>query len=192
MVVRVILCISCLISLRMFSQVNVLFTEAEQLGNEVRITWTMGPGNTCDDLEIMVSTDNVNFSTFYTHLGICGNTNSAQTYQIAHIDPACDRTNYYRIISRGQGTLNSDSLDVVCYNNSGIKLQQSGLRLTILADTDVWQDPEVRIVDANGKLVFNALAGHQWEVILPSSGLYIISTTSGSGRTFTSKIISTQ
>jgi hypothetical protein len=189
---RILICISCLISLRMFSQVNVLFTEAEQLGNEVRITWTMGPGNTCDDLEIMVSTDNVNFSTFYTHLGICGNTNSAEMYQISHIDPACDRINYYRIISRGQGTLNSDSLDVVCYNNSGIKLQQSGLRLTILADTDVWQDPEVRIVDGAGKLVFNASLGHQWEVILPSSGLYIISTTSGSGRTFTSKIICTQ
>ncbi len=189
---RIIICICCLISLRTYSQVNILFIEAERLGNEVRITWTMGPGNTCDDLEVMVSTDNVNFSTFYTHPGICGNTNSAQTYQIQHIDPVCDRTNYYRIISRAQGTLNSDSLGVVCYNSSGIKLQQSGLGLNILADSDVWQDPEVRIVDAAGKVVFDTVTGNQWDVILPSSGVYVISIISGNGKTYTSKIISTQ
>lgn len=176
----------------MFAQVDVLFMEAEQLGNQVRITWTMGPGNTCDDLEIMVSTDNVNFSTFYTHVGICGNTNSEQSYQINHIDPSCDQINYYRIISRGQGTLNSDSLSVLCYNTSGVKVQQSGSSINIQADSDVWKDPMVRIIDAGGKLVFMADSGYRWDVLLPSSGVFIIQVIAGADKTFTTTVFSNQ
>lgn len=75
----------------------------QQQDEDVLITWVIGKGNQCADVEVQHSTDSVNFNVVYTYPGICGSNDEAVSYTWLHVDPAPNKKNYYRIYLPGNG-----------------------------------------------------------------------------------------
>lgn len=74
---------------------------AQQQDEDIIITWIIGKGNQCSDVEVQHSTDSVNFTVVYSYPGICGSNDESVSYSWLHTDPLPGKKNYYRITLPG-------------------------------------------------------------------------------------------
>lgn len=175
------------------AQVNILDFRATPVGDELAISWTIGPGNTCEDLEVQHSTDSVNFTMLYLYAGVCGDATFSQQYSWTHTTPACGTKNYYRLFARTGGQLAVLGAAHTCLGNAGYRIfvSQQPKAFTLQLSLQKSQKWKLELTDAQGKIIHSQIyAAAEQTVVLPAlpSGVIIYRLTTESDEPFTGKL----
>ncbi len=189
-----ILVIFLLSSISLRAQITLTQCDLTQTGSTTTISWTIAPGNTCEDLEVQHSTDSVNFTLLYLYGGVCGNANFSQSYSFEHTNPVCGKTNYYRLVTRTHGRIGNKSLFVPCYQAGGFLFttspQSNQLMLTLnLSVSPVWN---LELYDLSGKLIGRyAIQESQFTFTQAENALrtYVYRLSDEFNHTYTGKLI---
>ena len=97
-----------------------VYFSAQQASNDVLISFTIRGGVTCQGVQVMRSSDNINFVSIYDIQGVCGNLSFDETYNWTDATPHQNQNNYYRV-DLGSLGISSDIITVpfIKYNGSG-------------------------------------------------------------------------
>ena len=89
-----------LLSLTGFGQDGIPYLELKlrNSGSAIDVEWTVLAGNTCQDVEIWRGSDSLNLSQVFIYTGICGDNDSAKSYNYIDQPPVAGVRYYYRII----------------------------------------------------------------------------------------------
>jgi hypothetical protein len=137
------------------AQVNILDFRANPAGDALNISWTIGPGNTCEDLEVQHSTDSVNFTMLYLYAGVCGDATFSQQYSWTHNTPTCNQKNYYRLFARTGGQLAVLSTEHTCLGATGYRIvvRPDLQSIVVLANQQQSRTREFELFDLQGRIV---------------------------------------
>ena len=91
--------------------------------SHVLINWVTRPGNTCDGVDVMRSTDSVNYAVIHHFGGICGGPTTSISYSYVDEHPVANFRNYYRLALGNVGTSSVRSVDVVELGKEGIQIR---------------------------------------------------------------------
>lgn len=157
-----------------------------QVDSTAHVDWTIGPGNTCSDLMIQYSTDSITFNTIYEYPGICGNTNSSQSYSWVHLAPKCGTRSFYRVASLTEGTLGLTTADFVCFGETGVVATYNQLTGNIVIGAnipsgEVWN---FTLYDLNGHRILETELSEYSTAVLwnpQHSGIYIYEVMDAQG-----------
>lgn len=142
------------------AQVNVVDFSAIRYSDYVTLTWIIGPGNTCSDLEVQHGTDSSNYTTVYTYPGICGNSSSNEQYSWQHENMVCGLTNYYRLFSRNAGILATTKIQPSCLGALDYKVWsvQTDASISFMVELNLLksQNWTLEIYDSSGRLLLNS------------------------------------
>lgn len=69
---------------------------ADRIENEVRLRLVITAGNTCDGIDLLRSTDAVNYRVIGNIAGVCGNASVDTDYEFIDDRPEPNQINYYR------------------------------------------------------------------------------------------------
>ncbi|MGL5892370.1 MAG: T9SS type A sorting domain-containing protein [Bacteroidia bacterium] len=144
-----------LLPLAVKAQVNILDFRANPAGDALNISWTIGPGNTCEDLEVQHSTDSANFTMLYLYAGVCGDATFSQQYSWTHNTPACNQKNFYRLYARTGGQLAVLSVTHTCLGAAGYRIVVRPDLQGIVVLTNLQQSPTrgFELFDLQGRIV---------------------------------------
>jgi hypothetical protein len=70
---------------------------AEVKDGKAYLRWTISQGNTCDGITILRSEDQISYTQIGEISGVCGSTDSAQTYLFTDENPVLNKTNFYKL-----------------------------------------------------------------------------------------------
>lgn len=70
---------------------------AEAKDGKTYLRWTISQGNTCDGITILRSEDQISYTQIGEISGVCGSTDSAQTYLFTDEKPVLNKTNFYKL-----------------------------------------------------------------------------------------------
>lgn len=145
----------CLLLLPVSGQVEIVKFEGQQFGSGNRISWTVGRGNTCQDLEIQHSGDGLTFTTVFLYAGICGNANFDQTYNWIHPQPLANAPNYYRIITPNVIMTDTITVYFIPFSEAGFVIypQPAIKEVQLRLDNTNAVRYQLELLDMNGKLV---------------------------------------
>lgn len=90
--------------------------------NNVQLNWAITGGNTCNGIRVQRSTDGVYFETIGEIGGICGSPDVDVPYVYLDMDPASNKTNFYRLELGSQGFTIPLSIDFFPLNDQGYSL----------------------------------------------------------------------
>lgn len=165
------------------AQIAIIQFEGQQFGSGNRISWTVGRGNTCQDLEVQHSTDGMTFTTVYLYAGICGNANFDQTYNWIHSSPAANADNYYRIISATTVMTNTITIHYIPFGLDGFVLYPQPATTTVqlrLNNTNAGRY-HIEVFDLSGKCVLDQEGITEPQVIITNPtgrpAVYLIRVT---------------
>lgn len=91
----------------------VLFFRAEELSENVFLTWAIKQGFTCDGVDVLRSSDSVNFVKIGDIEGICGSSAASISYDFTDLFPEKNSRNYYRLSLGGVLFSNIISIDII-------------------------------------------------------------------------------
>ena len=92
---------------------------ADEINGKVLLTWSIKQGNTCNGINILRSTDSVNFIFIGSINGVCGSSQEELPYEFTDLDPEKNKRNYYRLSLGGIGfswIVSSEVIDVTSNN----------------------------------------------------------------------------
>ena len=89
----------------------------------VLLNWVTRPGTTCDGVDVLRSTDSVNFELIHHIPGICGGPNDAFSYTYLDEHPIANHTNFYRIGFDRLGESTIRAIDVVTLDAAGFQIR---------------------------------------------------------------------
>jgi hypothetical protein len=177
----------------LLAQVSILDFRTTPVGDQLSISWTIGPGNTCEDLEVQHSTDSVNFIMLYLYAGVCGDATFSQQYSWTHTTPACGTKNYYRLFARTGGQLAVLSTNHTCLGNAGYRIYMAQQQKTIALQLNLQKSAkwELELTDAQGKIIHSqTCTAPEQTIVLPEipAGILIYRLTTESDDVFTGKL----
>ncbi len=85
------------ISFTTYAQSVVTGFRLQQVGNTVKIEFIIPGGVTCNGMDILRSTDSVNFDVALSIAGVCGSTSDDVFYLFTDENPVLNSDNYYRV-----------------------------------------------------------------------------------------------
>lgn len=181
---------------RLPAQLVIVAFDAQQFGRQVQLQWTVGRGNTCEDLEVQHSSDGQNFNTVFVYPGVCGEATFEQTYSWTQTDPVLNADNYYRVNSNTGGVL-SDTivLRVVGYSDAGVLVapNPAGESATLYFYNPANSPHYAELFDAQGKLAWQSepTTGNTLQLALPGgqSGLYYFRLVAESGEAISGPVL---
>lgn len=176
------------------AQFPIVAFSAAPANGLVNLSWTIGAGNTCEDLEVQHSTDSVNFTTVYTYLGVCGNTSFEQSYSWTHTQPVCGSTNYYRLYTRTNGNMATTTCLPVCLGAAGFRITTVSGQKALLVQIDLQKSRrwELELFDAQGKSILKqTLTVNEQTLVLPAlpAGMVVFRLSTESGEVFTGNAV---
>ena len=74
-----------------------------ELNEKVLLTWSIKQGYTCNGIQILRSTDSINYTPIGSINGVCGSNQSDTPYEFTDLFPEKNTTNYYRLNMGGVG-----------------------------------------------------------------------------------------
>lgn len=155
------------------AQLAIIAFEAKQLNKQVKLQWTVGRGNTCQDIEVQHSHDGQNFTTIYTYLGICGEATFDQTYSWTQENPVLNTDNYYRLNTSTGVISDTVMLRVIGYNESGILISPNPAQsaTTIFFYNPGNQSHRLELFNAEGKILWQSekSTGNKIEISRPEN-----------------------
>ena len=92
---------------------------ASEFNGKMLISWSIKQGNTCNGIQILRSTDSINFNPIGSINGICGSTLEEVPYEFTDVAPVKNTINYYRLNMGGIGfsrIVNAEVIDVSANN----------------------------------------------------------------------------
>jgi hypothetical protein len=140
------------------AQLAIIAFEAKQINNTVQLQWTVGRGNTCQDLEVQQSFDGIHFTTIYTYLGICGEATFDQTYSWTQQNPQLNTDNFYRLNTSTGVVSDTITLHIIGYNEQGFLLSPNPAQneTTLFFYNPANQNYQAELFTAEGKIVFTS------------------------------------
>lgn len=82
-----------------YAQFEINYFIATQINENVKLSWEVSTGSTCNGMQIERSTDSINYFYIGQIDGVCGSSSAAQKFEFIDINPAPFKRNYYRIIA---------------------------------------------------------------------------------------------
>jgi len=95
------------------------------LNNKVLLTWSINQGFTCNGVDILRSSNGVDFETIGSISGVCGSSSESTPYEFTDQSPVANKLNYYRLSMGGIGFSIVDSIQLVAFNNAGFQLRNN-------------------------------------------------------------------
>lgn len=92
---------------------------ASEFNGKVLISWSIKQGNTCNGIQILRSSDSLNFSPVGSISGVCGSSLEDVPYEFTDVDPIKNIINYYRLNLGGIGfsrIVHAEVIDVTANN----------------------------------------------------------------------------
>ena len=165
-----------------------------QVESSAQIDWTVGPGNTCSDLQIQFSTDSITFNTIYEYPGICGNTASPQSYSWVHLTPTCGMKSFYRVISLTEGTLAHTTSLLVCFGETGVLATYNALSGNIMVNANLPSGARWKftLYDLTGAGILTSTITEYSTTLVwnpPHSGIYVYEMLDEQGKSRTGHLL---
>ncbi|TNF46236.1 MAG: T9SS type A sorting domain-containing protein [Bacteroidetes bacterium] len=129
---------------------------AEVYNESVLINFRINSGYTCNGIDVLHSTDSVNFSPVYTFEGICGSTTESIAYEYTHVNPVKNSKNYYRLYLGGPGfswVINVLVIDLT--NSSLIKPNPLISTSELIFENNAVTEHQLVISNMYGQIVFS-------------------------------------
>ena len=98
------------------------FTISQSQG-KVLLTWIIEEGSTCNGIDILRSTDSLNFTEIGHIEGICGDEEKSVTYKHVDENPTGNATNFYRLKLGSVGTSDIVSIDIITIGENGYTIR---------------------------------------------------------------------
>jgi hypothetical protein len=96
----------------------------------VLLNWVTRPGTTCEGVDVMRSTDSLNYELIYHYAGICGGPNTAMSYSYLDEHPVSNYRNFYRLELGRVGTTGVRAIEVVDLRNQGYQVRPNPIVAT--------------------------------------------------------------
>ncbi len=129
---------------------------AEVYNESVLINFRINSGYTCNGIDVLHSSDSVNFSPVNTFEGICGSTTESIAYEYTHANPVKNIKNYYRLYLGGTGfswVINVLVIDLT--NSSLIKPNPLLSTSELIFENNTITDHQLVISNMYGQIVFS-------------------------------------
>jgi hypothetical protein len=167
------------------------------LGNDIRLDFTISKGITCNEYQVLKSYDSTNFNILYDYSGVCGNTNSDQSFSYTDAGVQKNTYLYYKIlippfdyskmVRMFVDQKNTKKNLLYTYPQPVVDL------VTIYLENENYDDYTLRIMDCNGtmrrELKLNAYKYITTNVSDLEHGLYCILLIDSGGNFSRGKII---
>ncbi len=179
-----------LISFLFFIQVGLsqtildAFAVQESRGG-VLVSWTIGKGQTCNGIDILRSTDSLNFNVIGDIEGVCGDSAIAVSYTFNDENPPRNKEIYYRLQLGVVETSEILSIRVLDYGDNGYLAMPNPfyIETNIFFRNDDQSIHDLEIFDIQGRLVRKMTARTE-QFTVPkeelNAGLYVFVITSRS------------
>jgi hypothetical protein len=129
---------------------------AEVYNESVLINFRINSGYTCNGIDVLHSTDSVNFGPIYTFEGICGSTTQSIAYEYTHVNPVKNSKNYYRLYLGGPGfswVINVLVIDLT--NSSLVKPNPLISTSELIFENNAFTEHQLVISNMYGQIVFS-------------------------------------
>lgn len=172
----------------------ISFFNAEVYNEQVLLNWNIVDGNNCNGINILRSSDNINYEVIGDIPGVCGAILEEEKYLFIDESPLKNQVNYYKLQLGGQGFTTPLSIDYYETKENGfVVFPNPSSDILYLYINGVYTESAIEIIDLNGKLVFdqNVESGtlFKLEPITLRTGTYILRLKDGSEIVGSSKII---
>ena len=113
----------CLLSFASVGQEVIVNFKAEHYKGNVLLTWSITQGNTCNGVDVLRSSDSVNFVQIGSIEGICGSTQESIAYSFTDNFPVPNKRNYYRLSLGGIGFSKIIGIDIIVIGENNYLLR---------------------------------------------------------------------
>ena len=171
------------------------YLNASEFNGKVLLSWSIMQGNTCNGIQILHSTDSINFSQISSIEGICGSTQQSISYSFTDLSPEKNANNYYRLQLGGLGFSWIVSVEVIDLgmNTSIVRPNPLSKTSELLFDNEANFEVFISVYSSSGILV-NMQSTVSEQILLEKSkytaGLYhYVLTSEESGVFSTGKFV---
>jgi hypothetical protein len=171
------------------------YLNASEFNGKVLLSWSIMQGNTCNGIQILHSTDSINFSQISSIEGICGSTQQSISYSFTDLSPEKNANNYYRLQLGGLGFSWIVSVEVIDLgmNTSIVRPNPLSKTSELLFDNEANFEVFISVYSSSGILV-NMQSTVSEQILLEKSkytaGLYhYVLTSEESGVFGTGKFV---
>jgi len=153
------------------------------LDDQVRLSWAIFGGSSCEGIIIQRSIDGVVFETIGDIAGICGSPDADVPYTFTDESPLQNQINYYRLELGSQGYSTPVSVNFVLLNDQGYNLRlNSGQKSVSIVFPNTGRDiADVELFDIMGRRIhYNQTSESYTTIPLTSlpAGIYIFRISS--------------
>lgn len=134
------------------------YFRGSEFSGKVFLEWEVMQGNTCNGIDVLRSTDSVNFEKIGDIEGICGSTQASIRYTFTDTAPIVNEINYYRLSLGGIGFSWVIEVEVRFFGKGKYSLFPNPVVATseLHFDNDLGQSVVLSIVDATGVVVYSS------------------------------------
>ena len=143
-----------------FAQSNPILArfQVSETNGTVFLSWAITQGSTCNGIQILRSTDSINFIGIGSIPGICGSTSFEQPYNFIDENPVKNKANYYRLSLGGSGFSEILSVEIIALENNGYQIRPNPITANALIYFSNEKNQEHQLVVSNlrGNKIFTA------------------------------------
>lgn len=127
---------------------------ASEFNGKVLVTWSIKQGNTCNGVQILRSTDSINFTQIGSIEGICGSSAEEIQYSYTDLNPIVNTINYYRLSLGGVGFSWIVQVEVIDVGEENYDLNPNPITAesTLYFNNDLGKLLTISFYDSNGQL----------------------------------------
>ena len=131
------------------------YLNASEFNGKVLLSWSIMQGNTCNGIQVLHSTDSINFSQISSIEGICGSTQQSISYSFTDLSPEKNVNNYYRLQLGGLGFSWIVSVEVIDLgmNTSIVRPNPLSKTSELLFDNEANFEVFISVYSSSGVLV---------------------------------------
>lgn len=177
------------------SNISLLKFEATQIGQTVRVDFTLSMGNTCSDLKILRSADAIQFEEIGVIGGVCGSNSEVKSYTFTDLKPIANRINYYKLDMALLGVSDVIPVRFINYDkHTVVVLQNPATKESVFYFQNTVRQPvSFFLFDSKGKNLHNETFGPVSEIRFSATdfpvGIYLFKIVIGNSDSYSGKII---
>lgn len=148
------------------------------IDNTVQLNWTIKSGNTCQGINILRSTDSLNFTEIGDIQGVCGSIDQAESYNFLDPSPPKNKRIYYRLELGFNGLSDIRSIDYFLIEDELLIFPNpANNQATIIVKNTFREQLKLTLYSFQGELILSRLTSNErFELNLSelNSGQYIV------------------
>lgn len=164
---------------------------AQRSGDHVIVTWTIRSGFSCASVNVLHSTDSINFTSIYEYPGICGASTLDESYSFTHTAPSTGK-NFYKLDLGSYGTSAVVVVNMISYGTNGLVITgDPGSQHEVFFSNSANAIFYMELFDVNGKIIYSQQEIEGDQITLPlittSNGIIIVRLTGNDGTIYEGK-----